>query len=225
MKTVLFLLTSFLPVLAFAQSIATGEKFNCRLNEANLVECEENSPSYYFQNKIVEDTEERKVEIRLLINRGVLIPALEESLAVTVHSLQAKDLTKSASSSGQDFTFFLNMAISSESIPPLNVTCSAVLYNGSYRNFLKVENCTEERELLTFDQGTILLIENKKSIGYGWNKKLVPQLDYYRPIMRIMQITRKRGPCQSKVFFTKEGCPGYEEEDVSKTTAGIYQEK
>ncbi len=230
MKTILFLLTSFLPAFTFAQSIATSVKFNCHLNEADFVVCER-KPSYYYQNKIIEDTEKRKIEIRLLINKSLLMLALEESLseggnAVKIHSIEAQNLTEENELhiSGTGFIFSLNMTISSENIPPLNVVCSAELYEGAYSNSLEVKNCTEEQELLTFaDQ--ILYITNRISPHQGEASSNLPKFDYYRPIVRITQVTQKRGPCQSKVFLTEQGCQKYEENEISKIETGVYKKR
>ena len=233
MKTVLFLLASFLPMFAFTQPkvihIPKKDPYNCRITAANQVECGRRSSSYYWQNKIVEETEERKVEIRLLMDKGLLIPALEESLsegsdAVKVHSLRAKYLTEADQILGIGFVFFLNMEISLKN-ESYSVDCLMSIHSDTYSNSLTVAKCAEERELLTFDQDKILSIGNQKPNRYGWGKKLVSELDYYRPIVRITQITRKRGSCQSKVFFTEEGCPQYEKDEISKTGAGVYLEK
>ncbi len=209
MKTILFLLTSFLPAFTFSQS------------------------TYYYQNKIVEDTEKRKIEIRLLIDKDLLVPTLEESLsgggddAVKIHSIEAQNLTKGSRYyriSGTDFTFSLNMKISlKDEDEHFSIVCSTKLQGDVDFNYLHVLNCTEEQELLTFEYQrsilSIVSVSNRKAAADYYNSS-----DYYRPIVRVTQITTSRR-CKNNIFPTEQGCPKYRKDEISKIEVAVYKER
>ena len=217
--------------------LGTGT-FQCRLNEANLLECEvgkyrchldeesrlteckEKFTSHYYQNKIVENTEERETEIRLLIDTNLLFPMLEKSLrkggnGVKIHSLRVQDLNKSPNDFRISFTFTLKMFIATEASPPLNAVCSVEVYGDTHLNALIVGNCFEERipellniyrrdRILSINHDEILSISNHKN--YDDSSPL--QFNYHRPIIRVTQQTIHHG-----------------EGRTSKMEVGVYQER